>query len=210
MILAGDIGGTKTSLALFEWTTGRVEPLREETYPSADYKTLEDILDEFLQPQPDSTDHQDDESKDRPARPEPPALDAACFGIAGPVIDNTSKTTNLPWVVDGAALSKRFTIPRVRLLNDLEATAYGMLVLRQDETEVLNAGTPSRAKGAMALIAAGTGLGEAILFWDGHRYQPMPSEGGHCSFAPNSELEMELYRYLRTQHTHVSYERVLS
>lgn len=210
MILAGDIGGTKTNLALYDWTAGRVEPAREQTFASADYKSLEDILEEFLNPPPEPSDRQENESQDIPAVQEPQVLDAACFGIAGPVIENTSKTTNLPWVVDGGALAKRFNIPHVRLLNDLEATAYGIPVLRPDETEVLNAGAPPRTKGAMALIAAGTGLGEAILVWDGTSYKPMPSEGGHCSFAPTSDLEIELLRYLRTQHTHVSYERVLS
>jgi glucokinase len=208
MILAGDIGGTKTNLALFDWKTERVDPVREQTFASADYTTLEDMLDEFLQPPAEEP--KDGESGVAPAVPEPAVLEAACFGIAGPVIENTSRTTNLPWVVDGAALSKRFNVPRVRLLNDLEATAYGVLVLNPDEAAVLNAGAPPRARGAMALIAAGTGLGEAILFWDGATYRPMPSEGGHCSFAPTSELEMELLRYLRTQFTHVSYERVLS
>ncbi|HYM37410.1 MAG TPA: glucokinase [Nitrospiraceae bacterium] len=210
MILAGDIGGTKTNLALYEWEAERVEPTREQTFVSADYKSLEDILEEFLNPPLEPPDKKDDASQDAPAGQEPLILDAACFGIAGPVIENTSKTTNLPWVVDGAALSKRFAIPRVRLLNDLEATAYGMLVLKPDEAEVLNAGAPPKTKSAMALIAAGTGLGEAILFWDGTGYKPMPSEGGHCSFAPTSDLEIELLRYLRVQYTHVSYERVLS
>ena len=210
MILAGDIGGTKTNLALYDWKTERVDPIREQTFISADYKALEDILDEFLNPPPEPSEKNDDASQDVPAEQEPLVLDAACFGIAGPVIENTSKTTNLPWVVDGAALSKRFKIPHVRLLNDLEATAYGMLVLRPDEAEVLNAGTPPKTKGAMALIAAGTGLGEAILFWDGTQYKPMPSEGGHSSFAPTTDLEIELLRYLRIQYTHVSYERVLS
>jgi glucokinase len=210
MILAGDIGGTKTNLALYDWKTERVEPARGESYASADYASLEDILEEFLNPPPEPSDKKDDEAQDAPAEREPLILDAACFGIAGPVIENTSKTTNLPWVVDGAALSKRFTIPHVRLLNDLEATAYGMLVLRPDEADVLNAGTPPKTKGAMALIAAGTGLGEAMLFWDGKTYKPMPSEGGHSSFAPTSDLEIDLLRYLRTQYTHVSYERVLS
>lgn len=210
MILAGDIGGTKTNLALYDWKTERVEPTREESYASADYASLEEILEEFLNPPPEPSDKKDDEAQDAPAGQEPLILDAACFGIAGPVIENTSKTTNLPWVVDGAALSKRFTISHVRLLNDLEATAYGMLVLRPDEADVLNAGTPPKTKGAMALIAAGTGLGEAMLFWDGKTYKPMPSEGGHSSFAPTSDLEIDLLRYLRTQHTHVSYERVLS
>jgi len=209
MILAGDIGGTKTTLALFEWKTERVDAVREQTFASADYKALGEILDEF--PLPPPAPKRDDEAGETEAEPEPPpSIEAACFGIAGPVIDNISKTTNLPWVVDGADLSKQFSIPRVRLLNDLEATAYGLLVLTPDETEVLNAGSPPATKGAMALIAAGTGLGEAILYWDGATYKPMPSEGGHCSFAPTSELEMELLRHVRTHHTHVSYERVLS
>lgn len=210
MILAGDIGGTKTSLALFDWKTERVEPVREQTFASADYKSLEEIVEEFLLPPAPPKHDSDDAGEAAPEPEKPPKIYAACFGIAGPIIENVAKTTNLPWVVDGAALSKRFDIPHVRLLNDLEATGYGLLVLKPDETEVLNAGTRPRTKGAMALIAAGTGLGEAILFWDGSRYHPMPSEGGHCSFAPTSDLEMELYRYLRTQHTHVSYERVLS
>ena len=144
----------------------------------------------------------------RRAHPEPFA--AACIGVAGPVRDGRCSTTNLPWVVDGAEIAKRFQLPMVHLLNDLEATAHGLLVLRPDETEVLNAGRPSSAKSALALIAAGTGLGEAILFWDGTRYRPMPSEGGHADFAPTSDLEIDLLRYLRASHVHVSYERVLS
>ena len=209
MILAGDIGGTKTTLALFEWKSERVDPVREQTFASADYKALGEILEEFLLPP--ATLKQEEETGEAAPEPEPPpSIEAACFGVAGPVIENTSKTTNLPWVVDGADLSKRFSIPHVRLLNDLEATAYGLLVLTPEETEVLNAGSPPATRGAMALIAAGTGLGEAILYWDGTTYKPMPSEGGHCSFAPTSELEMELLRHVRTHHTHVSYERVLS
>jgi glucokinase len=206
MILAGDIGGTKTNLALYDWTTERVEPVREETFVSADYKSLDDIVEEFLaSPSPKQG---NDETVPEPEKP--PKLAAACFGVAGPVIENRSRTTNLPWTVDGPELGKKFSIPHVRLLNDLEATAYGMLVLRPDETESLNAGSPPKTKGALALIAAGTGLGEAILFWDGTAYKPMPSEGGHCSFAPTSDLEMDLLRHLRSQYMHVSYERVLS
>jgi glucokinase len=141
---------------------------------------------------------------------EPVKLAAACFGVAGPVIDNHSRTTNLPWVVDGPSIAKQFDIPRVQLLNDLEATAYGILLLRPDEVEILNPGAPPKKRQALALIAAGTGLGEAILFWDGTSYRPMPSEGGHADFAPNNEIEIELLRYLRSQYLHVSYERVLS
>lgn len=210
MILAGDIGGTKTHLGLFNWTTERVGPVREQAFASADYKSLEEIIEEFLLPPVPPKDNAGETGEAAPEPEKPPAIDAACFGVAGPVIENISRTTNLPWLVDGSALSKRFGIPRVRLVNDLEATAYGLLVLKPEEMEILNPGMPPRTRGTMALIAAGTGLGEAILFWDGARYHPLPSEGGHCSFAPTSEIEMELLRYLRTQHTHVSYERVLS
>ena len=198
MILAGDIGGTKTNLALFDWKTERVEPAREQTFASADFSSLEDVLARFLEP-PDS-----------PSPDGPTQIEVACFGVAGPVIENRSRTTNLPWVVDGGEIAKRFHLPTVHLMNDVEAKAHGLLVLRPDETETLNAGKPSSSKSAMALIAAGTGLGEAILFWDGRRYRPMPSEGGHADFAPTSDIEIDLLRYLRASHMHVSYERVLS
>lgn len=218
MILAGDIGGTKTNLALYEWGSERAEPVRFETFHSADYKSLEEILEEFLTPPkpPTPLDELDaeiagkDEEKEPEAPPEPIAVSAACFGIAGPVVDNHSQTTNLPWVVDGPAIAKKFGIPRVQLLNDLEATAYGVLLLRPDEVEVLNPGTLPKKRQALALIAAGTGLGEAILFWDGKSYRPMPSEGGHTDFAPTNDYEIELLRYLRSQYLHVSYERLLS
>jgi glucokinase len=114
MILAGDIGGTKTNLALYDWKAERVEPTCEQTFASADYKSLEDILEEFLNSPPEPSDEKNNESREAPVEEAPRTLDAACFGIAGPVIENTSKTTNLPWVVDGAALSKRFKIPGVK------------------------------------------------------------------------------------------------
>lgn len=216
MILAGDIGGTKTNLALYEWTRERTEPIRLESFHSRDYSSLEEILQEFLEPPtpPTALDaaataetglvHETKQSTERVT------IAAACFGIAGPVIDNHSQTTNLPWVVDGAKLARQFNIPRVQLLNDLESTAYGIAWLRLDELEVLNAGNPPKKRQALALIAAGTGLGEAILFWDGKSYRPMPSEGGHADFAPNNDQEIELLRYLRGQYLHVSYERILS
>lgn len=217
MILAGDIGGTKTNLALYDWTAERVEPLRLESFHSGDYTSLEDILVEFLAPPrpPSRADSleteegsQSQQAEKRPA--ESMKLTAACFGIAGPVIDNRCQTTNLPWIVDGSTIAKQFEIPRVQLLNDLEATAYGVLWLRSDELEVLNAGHPPKKRQALTLIAAGTGLGEAILFWDGKSYRPMPSEGGHADFAPNNDQEIDLLRYLRGQYLHVSYERILS
>ncbi len=218
MIVAGDIGGTKTHLALFDWTKDRVDPIRLESFHSADYTSLEDMLTEFLVPPkpPTSIDEsaieksEDPESEPDPQAKEPLKIDAGCFGIAGPVIQNRCQTTNLPWVVDGAMLAKRFDIPNVKLLNDLEAMAHGILLLRPDEIETLNAGTPPPHSQAIALIAAGTGLGESILFWNGSHYQPMPSEGGHADFAPNSDNEIELLRHLRGHYLHVSYERVLS
>jgi glucokinase len=218
MIVAGDIGGTKTHLALFDWHKDRVDPIRLETFHSADYTSLEDILTEFLVPPnpPVSVERSqaekgdDIESEPERQAKEPLKIDAACFGIAGPVIQNHSRTTNLPWVVDGATLAKRFDIQKVKLLNDLEAMAHGILLLRPDEVEALNVGNPPPHNQALALIAAGTGLGEAILFWNGSRYQPMPSEGGHADFAPNNDNEIELLRHLRSNYLHVSYERVVS
>lgn len=215
MILAGDIGGTKTQLALFDWTAERIDPQRIETFHSADYASLEEMLTEFLAPPkiPLSIDQIDPASGQEPsAAPEtaPLTITAASFGVAGPVFENHSRTTNLPWVVDGAAISKQFNIRHVELINDLEAMAYGILLMRPDELVTLNAGTvPSRPQ-AIALIAAGTGLGQSILFWDGNRYRPIPSEGGHADFAPNSDQEIDLLRYLRSQYLHVSFERVLS
>src|SRR5262245_11511291 len=174
MIIAGDIGGTKTHIAQFDWQKDRVEPIRLESFHSGDYTSLEDMLAEFLVPPNPPTpidesviekSETDEVESDRPAK-EPQKIDAACFGIAGPVIQNRCQTTNLPWVVDGATLAKRFDIPKVKLLNDLEAMAHGILLLRPDEVEILNAGTPPPHNKAIALIAAGTGLGESILFWN--------------------------------------------
>jgi glucokinase len=218
MIVAGDIGGTKTHLGLFDWQKDRVDPIRLETFHSADYTSLEDMLVEFLVPPkpPVSVEgspaEKGDDNEPGPERQEqePLKIDAACFGIAGPVIQNHSQTTNLPWVVDGTTLAKRFDIPKVKLLNDLEAMAHGILLLRPDEVHILNVGNPPPHDQALALIAAGTGLGEAILFWNGSRYQPMPSEGGHADFAPNNDNEIELLRHLRSNYLHVSYERVVS
>ncbi|HEY6085635.1 MAG TPA: glucokinase [Nitrospira sp.] len=215
MILAGDIGGTKTHLALYQWDRERTDSIRSESFHSADYASLEEMLEEFLIPPKPATSI--DEINDpagfkahHTVDQEPFRIDAACFGIAGPVIQNHSETTNLPWVVDGAAIGKRFDIPKVQLLNDLEATAHGLLLLRPDELYTLNAGAPPAYRQALALIAAGTGLGESILFWDGTQYRPMPSEGGHADFAPNNDVEIELLRHVRSQYLHVSYERVLS
>src|ERR1041384_1556784 len=181
MIVAGDIGGTKTHIALFDWRKDRGEPVRLESFHSVDYTSLEDMLTEFhAPPKPPSPidelaiENDDEPESEGPARG-PLKIDAACFGIAGPVIQNRCQTTNLPWVVDGAILAKRFDIPNVKLLNDLEAMAHGILLLRPDEVEILNPGTPPQHNQALALIAAGTGLRESIIFFSvPPRFRPPP------------------------------------
>lgn len=190
MILAGDIGGTKTRIAYFTTDAGRLRPLIEETFPSREYGSLDEIVQAFR------AKHQ-------------VTVTQAGFGIAGPVKNGRSETTNLPWVVDARALAERLEIASVVLLNDLEANAYGIAALAADDFVVLNPGAPDAA-GNAAIIAAGTGLGEAGFYWDGQTHQPFACEGGHADFAPRNELEMDLLRYLLTRFTRVSYERVLS
>ena len=190
MILAGDVGGTKTVIGLFEQAGDRLQAVREETFQSRSYATLEAILDRFL------------------GGGSRPALRSACFGVAGPVIEGRSKTTNLPWELDELALGKALQVPRVKLLNDLEAAAYGMLHLDQADLCLLQPG-PKR-QGNIAVIAAGTGLGQAILYWDGERHHPIASEGGHANFAPQTDLEVDVLNYLRKEYGHVSCERLLS
>lgn len=193
MILAGDIGGTKTILALFDESGDDLIPVREATFPSREHRSLEEILTEFLSGGVRA------------------ALRAGCFGVAGPVVDGKCHTTNLPWNLEEHELARCIGAPRVRLLNDLEAAAYGMLFLKADEVCALNPARGTLRTGNVAVIAAGTGLGEAFLFWDGAHYHPVASEGGHADFAPRTEREIELLRYLRNRFGgHVSYERVLS
>ncbi len=174
MILAGDIGGTKTVIALFEETAAGLRQLRDATFPSREHGSLKEILAIFLK----------DEAHD--------SLQVGCFGVAGPVIGGKSKTTNLPWELDEAALAKATGAQRVKLLNDLEAAAYGMLHLDEDEFCVLNEGAKPVRVGNIAVIAAGTGLGEAMLIWDGEQHHPVASEGGHTDFGPTNLEEVEL------------------
>jgi glucokinase len=189
-VLAGDIGGTKTRLAVCEVAGTQLETLAEHSYPSQDYGALEDVIEAFL----DTHDH----------RPE-----AACFGVAGPVRDAESRITNLPWHISAAAIASRFRLRRASLLNDLEATAWGIPALREQDFHTLNPGS-AHAAGNAAVIAAGTGLGEAGLCRAGDRLVPFGTEGGHTDFSPGSELEIELLRYLKVRHTHVSWERIVS
>jgi glucokinase len=186
MILAGDIGGTSTRLAFFE--KGKLVG-EERKFASSQYKSLEEIVQEFLQS-------------------EKVQIDKACFGIAGPVRNGVCKATNLPWIIDAARVAKTVRIRSVHLLNDLEANAYGLAALKEEELYLLNRGEKQR--GNQALIAAGTGLGEAGLFWDGKTHRPFACEGGHTDFGPRDEREMELLAYLKKKFGHVSYERVIS
>jgi len=190
LVLAGDIGGTKTSLALYSVHGDKVHSESQRTFSSKTYSGLVPVLKDFLA----GTDQ---------------AIDSACFGIAGPVVDGKVKTPNLPWVVDTAESRRALKLDSVTLLNDLEAAAYGILTLENDEFFTLNEGTV-RQSGNKALIAAGTGLGQAILYDDGHHFHPLASEGGHGDFAPRNELEIELLRHLIGRFGHVSYERVVA
>jgi glucokinase len=190
MILAGDIGGTKTNLAYFKEEHGRVVPIEVRSYPSQQYHSLLDIIRTM--------------QKELPGR-----ITAAAFGVAGPIVEGRSKLTNLDWEVVAEDVRDELKLPRVALLNDLEATAYGVLNLPERDRLTLQSGE-ARKHAAIAVIAAGTGLGEGALVWDGHHYRAMPSEGGHSDYAPRNELEIDLLRFLLTKHNRVSYERILS
>jgi glucokinase len=191
LILAGDIGGTKTNLALCatdNGAPGRV--IAEHSFASTQYESLEACLRDFLAGR-----------EERPTR--------AAFGVAGPVVDDRVATPNLPWVIEARSIANLLDLERVRLVNDLEAMALGLDALGPDQIHVLNEGDPTRG-GNRGLIAAGTGCGMAGILWHEGRYVPVPSEGGHIDFAPRNAMEMDLLEYLRGQFGHVSYERIIS
>ncbi len=191
MILAGDIGGTNARLALFEGTPDRLQSFALEVFPSAEFKGLEQIAQKFLAKHNQT-------------------VDTACFGLPGAVIDGQVQTSNLPWIVDARQLARQIGLDEVHLINDLEANAHGIALLEDSDLVVLNPGVP-KPRGNRALISAGTGLGQAGLVAEsGGGYRPVPSEGGHVDFAPRSDLELDLLRYLMGHFEHVSYERVLS
>ncbi len=191
IVLAGDVGGTKTALALFEKDErGRLRLVRDGTLPSRESASLELAIEQFLAAGPR------------------PAIDAVCLGVAGPVVDGRCVATNLPWVIDERRLSQAIPAPRVKLLNDLEVAAHGVLALPTDDLRTLQAGVPRR--GNLVLIAAGTGLGEALIIRDEDRRIVIASEGGHGDFAARGDLEEDLLRYLRKEFGRVSLERVLS
>jgi len=190
MLLAGDIGGTKTNLGIYSPEKGAREPLVESTFPSLKYPNLETLAREFLD-QVDVT------------------VDSASFGVAGPVVKGQVKTTNLPWVIDEAHLRKTLRLNSVRLLNDLEAIAYGVPIVASEDLHTLNEGVAILG-GTLAVLAPGTGLGEAFLTWNRTRYQAHPSEGGHADFGPTNPIEIDLLQYLHDKFGHVSYERICS
>jgi glucokinase len=191
MILAGDIGGTNTRVAFFEGAPGALKQVAIEVYPSREHSGPEEIAGIFLA------------TRNQP-------IEAAAFGIAGPVRDGRSQTPNLPWVVESTHLAAALKLPAVTLLNDLEANAHGIAELKDADFVTLNIGA-SGAHGNRALISAGTGLGEAgLLSHPDGSYEPFPSEGGHCDFAPRNEFEADLLHFLTARFQHVSYERVLS
>jgi len=189
LILTGDVGGTKTRLALVAVNGSQVVIRREHSYASQHYATFEELLSEFLS------------SGER--------VDDAALGIAGPVLGGVVQATNLPWRIDATALRQRFDFVRCNLLNDLEATAYGLPALDEADLLTVQAGNPD-VQGNAAVIAAGTGLGEAGLYWDGRSHHPFATEGGHTTFSPRNALEFKLLIHLQQTHEHVSWERVVS
>jgi len=189
MILAGDIGGTNARLAYFQPQNGDFHLVTERVFPSREYKEFGDIVSHFL--------------KDSGLRPE-----VACFGIAGPVREGRVETSNLPWIIEQSRLARQIQVPTTLLINDLEANAWGIGGLTSKDLTPLN--SVAKSVGNQAVIAPGTGLGEAGLFWDGNQYQVFACEGGHADFAPQGDLQIELLKFLAGRFGHVSYERVLS
>jgi glucokinase len=190
MILAGDLGGTKCNLGLFETDATGFTPVRNQRFDSHSFLSAGDVIQAFL-------------------RGEQHNITSAAFATAGPVVKNQVRVTNLPWLVDAAALARAFHIPHVKLLNDLEATAYALPVLPPSAFVTLREGVAD-PKGNQALLAAGTGLGEALLIWDGQQRVVSATEGGHCDFTPRNDREIELLRLLKQRHEIVCVETILS
>jgi glucokinase len=196
MILAGDVGGTKVHLALYNFAGGRLATVRDHKFPSDEFATLDDVVRAFLAQAGDKQEE----------------IVAACFGCPGPVRDGRLTLTNLPWTLDERDLQKSLGIEHIFLINDLEANGYGIPELAPESVFTLHQGDPG-AVGHRGLVSAGTGLGEALLIWDAktQRHRPLPSEGGHCDFAPRNEREIALLNYLlRRLQGRVSCERVVS
>lgn len=192
LILAGDIGATKTWLLLAEATPGGLRTVREQRFDSADFDGLVPMIRTLLA-----------------CEATPVEIRSACFGVAGPVEGRRAALTNLPWLVDADEIAQRCGIDAVRLINDFEAVGHGIEALADRDIATLQIGRPD-AKGARAVLGAGTGLGVCLIVPDGERYQVIATEGGHVDFAPTDELQMGLLRFLQGRFGHVSYERILS
>ncbi|HVM89162.1 MAG TPA: glucokinase [Puia sp.] len=190
-VLAGDVGGTKTNLAVYVSIGGNLQKMIGKTYHSSEFLSLTEIIRLFI-------------SENNLVLP-----DRVCAGVAGPVINGVAKITNLSWVLDTKNIQKEIGAEKVRLLNDLEATAYGLAGLNEEDFILLHEGEAA-VKGNMAIIAPGTGLGEAGLYWDGKFYYPFPTEGGHCDFCPRTELDIKLFHYLQKKYGVVSWEKVVA
>ena len=195
MILAGDVGGTKCNLALFSEMGGKLTPVFSRRFASKEFAQFDLIVKEF--------------SRQAAPHLSSNGILAAGFGVAGPVMHNQVRATNLPWIVDAETLSRELHVPQIVLLNDLGATGHSIEHLAPEEFCVLNPGK-SEPGGTRALIAAGTGLGQSFLVWDGERYRVAPSEGGHSDFAPHTEQQIELLRFMRRRYPQVSWEPILS
>jgi len=191
VILAGDVGGTKTHLGLFRLEDGAPKMLREHRYATADFPNLEVVCADFLSLGSE-------------------AIQSACFGVPGPIIAGEARATNVPWTMREESLRRALNGTRVRLINDMGAAAYGVIHLADSEIRVLQRSELPMLQGNVAIIGVGTGLGEAALVFENGRHYALASEGGHASFAPRDDEQIELYRYLRGRFGHVSIERVLS
>jgi glucokinase len=195
VILAGDVGGTKCNLALFAEKNGKLEVVFREHFASKEFAQFDLVIQEFARR---AAPHLGSEK-----------IRAAGFGVAGPVINNRIRTTNLPWIIDAETLARQVGVNSIVLVNDLGATGHSLEHLPPEDFCVLNSGQPVPGA-SRALLAAGTGLGEGILFWDGNRYRVVPSEGGHSDFAPHTDRQVELLKFMRHRYPQVSCELVLS
>ena len=189
VILAADVGGTKTNLTLFQIQGGDLVPLKEKSYSTKKYKSFLEMVATF---------HTADM----------PKINGICLGVAGPVIRGKVYGTNFPWAIDSEEISRELHIRSVSLINDMEANAYGLAALQEKDFETLKSGT--KIPGNAALISPGTGLGEAGMFWDGSHYHPFACEGGHCDFSPRNELDIKILQHFQKKYEHVSWERLIS
>ena len=189
VILAGDVGGTKTNLALFQYKDNTLTTIKKESFKTNDWSSFFELMATF---------HITDL----------PAIDSICLGVAGPVINGKVAGTNFSWELDEKKIARELKVERVSIINDMEANAYGLSVLNKEDLVEIKGGTWIRGNAAM--ISPGTGLGEVGLYWDGSYYHPFASEGGHCDFSQRTEMDFRFWRFLQKNYGHVSWEHVIS